>query len=65
MDRMKRDIEVEIGQLQAQFEEAESAVECEENKIVRAQMELNQIKSEVLIFIYDITNITNKYYTFG
>ena len=47
MDRMKRDIEVEIGQLQAQFEEAESAVECEENKIVRAQMELNQVKSEV------------------
>ena len=46
MDRMKRDIEVEIGNLQAQFEEAEAAVEAEENKIVRAQMELNQIKAE-------------------
>ena len=46
MDRIKRDIEVEIGNLQAQFEEAEAAVEAEENKIVRAQMELNQIKAE-------------------
>ena len=55
MDRLKRDIEVEIDQLQAQFEEAEISVECKENKIVRAQMELNQIKSEVLTFIYDIT----------
>ena len=46
LERSKRELEVEINTLQAQFEESESAVETEENKIIRIQMELNQIKSE-------------------
>jgi chromosome segregation ATPase len=46
LERAKREMEVEINCFQAQFEESEAAVETEENKILRAQMDLNQIKTE-------------------
>lgn len=40
-------MEVEKDELQAALEEAESALEQEENKALRAQLELSQIRQEV------------------
>ena len=38
---------VEKEELQAALEEAESALEAEENKVLRAQLELGQVKQEI------------------
>ena len=46
LERAKRELEVEINTLRAHLEESEAAVETEENKILRTQMELNQCKNE-------------------
>ena len=40
-------IKVEKEELQAALEEAESALEAEENKVLRAQLDLGQTKQEV------------------
>ena len=39
--------QVEKEELQAALEEAESALEAEENKVLRAQLEVGQVKQDV------------------
>ena len=40
-------LQVEKEELQAALEEAESALAAEENKVLRAQLELGQVKQDV------------------
>ena len=40
-------MEVEKEELQAALEEAEAALEQEENKVLRAQLELGQVRQEI------------------
>merc|ERR1711902_256810 len=47
LDKQRRRLEVEKEELQAALEEAESALEAEENKVLRAQLELGQVKTEI------------------
>ena len=44
---MKIFVKVEKEELQAALEEAESALESEENKVLRAQLEVGQVKQDV------------------
>ena len=39
--------QAEKEELQAALEEAEGALEAEENKVLRAQLELGQVKQEI------------------
>merc|ERR1712242_184462 len=47
LDKQRRRLEVEKEELQAALEEAEAAVEQEENKVLRAQLELGQVRQEI------------------
>ena len=47
LDKQRRRLEVEKEELQAALEEAESALEAEENKVLRAQLELGQVRQEI------------------
>merc|ERR1711892_287310 len=47
LDKQRRRLEVEKEELQAALEGAESALEQEENKVLRAHLELTQTKQEV------------------
>merc|ERR1712020_809980 len=47
LDKQRRRLEVEKEELQAALEEAEGALEAEENKVLRAQLELGQVKQEI------------------
>merc|ERR1712102_203522 len=47
LDKQRRRLEVEKEELQAALEEAESALESEENKVLRAQLEVGQVKQDV------------------
>merc|ERR1712212_345212 len=47
LNKQRRRLEVEKEELQAALEEAESALEAEENKVLRAQLELGQVKQEI------------------
>merc|ERR1711874_844949 len=47
LDKQRRRLEVEKEELQSALEEAESALEAEENKVLRAQLELGQVKQEI------------------
>merc|ERR1712242_74090 len=47
LDKQRRRLEVEKEELQAALEEAESTLEAEENKVLRAQLELGQVKTEI------------------
>ncbi|KAM9324338.1 myosin-4-like [Gastrophryne carolinensis] len=47
LEKAKKQVEQEKGDLQAALEEAEGSLEHEEAKILRVQLELNQIKGEV------------------
>merc|ERR1712073_37202 len=47
LDKQRRRLEVEKEELQAALEEAEGALEAEENKVLRAQLELGQVRQEV------------------
>merc|ERR1712121_342767 len=47
LDKQRRRLEVEKEELQAALEEAEGALEQEENKVLRAQLELSQVKQEI------------------
>ncbi|KAK1331679.1 hypothetical protein QTO34_009652 [Cnephaeus nilssonii] len=47
LEKLKKQIEQEKCELQAALEEAEASLEHEEGKILRIQLELNQIKSEI------------------
>merc|ERR1719382_2178183 len=47
LDKQRRRLEVEKEELQGALEEAEGALEQEENKVLRAQLELGQVKQEI------------------
>merc|ERR550534_2729125 len=47
LDKQRRRLEVEKEELQAALEEAEAALEQEENKVLRAQLELGQVRHEI------------------
>ena len=58
LDRQRRRLQLEKDELQAALEEAESALEQEENKVVRANLELQQVRRNIdssitcFIFVY-------------
>merc|ERR1712200_5864 len=47
LDKQRRRLEVEKEELQAALEEAEGALEAEENKVLRASLELGQVRQEI------------------
>merc|ERR1712123_26572 len=47
LDKSRRKLEIEKEELQAALEEAEAALEQEENKVMRAQLDLNQVRQEI------------------
>merc|ERR1712152_79204 len=47
LDKQRRRLEVEKEELQSALEEAEGALEAEENKVLRAPLELGQVKQEI------------------
>merc|ERR1712079_837148 len=47
LDKQRRRLEVEKEELQSALEEAEAALEQEENKVLRAQLELGQVKQDI------------------
>merc|ERR1712036_174553 len=47
IDKIRKRLAAEKLELQAALEEAESALEQEENKVLRAQLELTQIRKEI------------------
>merc|ERR1712200_67655 len=47
LDKQRRRLEVEKEELQAALEEAEGALEAEENKVLRASLELCQVRQEI------------------
>merc|ERR1712172_162441 len=47
LDKQRRRLEVEKEELQGALEEAEGTLEQEENKVLRAQLELGQVRQEI------------------
>merc|ERR1739842_82529 len=47
LDKTRRKLEVEKEELQTALEEAEAALEQEENKVLRAQLEMSQVRQEI------------------
>merc|ERR1719220_699985 len=47
LDKQSRMLETEKEELQGALEEAEATLEMEENKVLRAQLELGQVKQEI------------------
>merc|ERR1711970_921376 len=47
LDKQRRRLEVEKEELQSALEEAEGALESEENRVLRAQLELGQVKQDI------------------
>ncbi|XP_020821548.1 myosin-4 [Phascolarctos cinereus] len=47
LEKIKKQVEQEKYELQASLEEAEASLEHEEGKILRIQLELNQVKSDI------------------
>merc|ERR1719334_398685 len=47
LDKQRRRLEVEKEELQIALEEAEAALEQEENKVMRAQLDLAQVRQEI------------------
>ena len=47
LDKQRRRLEQEKEELQAALEEAEGALEQEENKVLRAALELSQVRQEI------------------
>merc|ERR1712173_554385 len=47
LDKQRRRLEIEKEELQAALEEAEAALEQEENKVLRATLELGQVRQEI------------------
>merc|ERR1711970_987296 len=47
LDKQRRRLEQEKEELQAALEEAEATLEMEENKVLRAQLELSQVRQEI------------------
>merc|ERR1711997_1188983 len=47
IDKIRKRLEAEKLELQAALEEAEGALEQEENKVLRSQLELSQVRQEI------------------
>ena len=47
LDKSRRRLETEKEELQGALEEAEGSLEAEENKVLRASLELGQVRSEI------------------
>ena len=47
LDKQRRRMESEKEELQGSLEEAEGSLEAEENKVLRAQLELGQVRQEI------------------
>merc|ERR1711977_790943 len=47
IDKIRKRLEAEKLELQAALEEAEGALEQEENKVLRCQLELTQVRTEI------------------
>ena len=47
LDKQRRRMESEKEELQCALEEAEGSLEAEENKVLRAQLELGQVRQEI------------------
>merc|ERR1719250_137251 len=47
IDKIRKRLEAEKSELQSALEEAEATLEQEENKVLRCQMELTQVKTEI------------------
>merc|ERR1740131_900526 len=47
IDKIRKRLEAEKLELQSALEEAEATLEQEENKVLRCQMELTQVKTEI------------------
>merc|ERR1712241_454656 len=47
LDKQRRRMESEKEELQSALEEAEGSLEAEENKVLRAQLELGQVRQEI------------------
>ncbi len=47
LDKQRRRLEVKKEELQAALEEAEASLEQEENKVLRTQLELGQLRQEI------------------
>merc|ERR1712116_23400 len=47
IDKIRKRLEAEKLELQAALEEAEATLEQEENKVLRAQLELTQVRQEI------------------
>merc|ERR1712078_963957 len=47
IDKIRKTLEAEKMELEAALEEAEGALEQEENKVLRAQLELTQVRQEI------------------
>ena len=47
LDKQRRRMESEKEELQGALEEAEGSLEAEENKVLRAQLELGQVRQEI------------------
>merc|ERR1712149_119436 len=47
LDKQRRRLEVEKEELQSALEEAEATLEQEENRVLRAQLELGQVRQEI------------------
>jgi len=47
IDKIRKRLDAEKMELQAALEEAEGALEQEENKVLRAQLELTQVRQEI------------------
>merc|ERR1712098_478575 len=47
IDKIRKRLEAEKMELQSALEEAEATLEQEENKVLRCQMELTQVKTEI------------------
>ena len=47
IDKIRKRLEAEKMELQSALEEAEATLEQEENKVLRCQLELSQIRQEI------------------
>jgi myosin heavy chain 6/7 len=47
LDKLRKRAEIEKEELQAALEEAEGALQQEGSKVVRAQLELSQVRQEI------------------
>ena len=54
IDKIRKRLEAEKLELQAALEEAEATLEQEENKVLRAQLELSQVRTDIEQIFYSL-----------